>query len=204
MPSAAQIALAELLLLLAVGCKDVRSQRAPSPATSASGSLTGWLTPRASSPFACKSKVCRQAYPRLPSSGDWRCAERAGTVWCVGGEPAAGVVAGSGEVGFRCGPRWGSHPPSVRERVCIDHQPEYPDDDEVRRCSFEQEQGIVRVCKSEPVEPAPRLDAAVVAACWVDLDCFSRHCERGACSCVADSYCQVGTCQDGYCKEPKP
>lgn len=204
MPSAAQLALAELLLLLAVGCKDARSRRAPTAAASASASLASWLVPRASSRFNFENGVWRQAYPRLPSSGEWRCAERGGTVWCVGGEPAAGVVAGSGEAGFSCGPRWGSHQPQERGRVCIDHEPEYPGDAQMRRCSFEQEQGIARVCKSGLVEPSPRLDPAVVAACWVDIDCFSRHCDRGACTCVSDAQCEVGACQAGYCKGAKP
>src|SRR3954470_16663410 len=30
--------------------------------------------------------------PRLPDTGEWRCADRGHVVWCTGGEPAAGVV----------------------------------------------------------------------------------------------------------------
>ncbi|HVY30120.1 MAG TPA: hypothetical protein VHB79_26365 [Polyangiaceae bacterium] len=201
MPRAAQLALAELLLLLAVGCQDARRQR--TPGARASASLASWLAPRASSRFSFENGVWRQAYPRLPSSGEWRCAERSGTVWCVGGEPAAGIVAGTGEAGFSCGPRWGSHSPFVHERVCIDRDPEYPDDAAMRRCSFEQEQGIARVCKSGSEESSPRLAQNVVAACWVDVDCFSRRCDRGACSCLNDSHCEHGTCQDGYCRGAK-
>jgi hypothetical protein len=206
-PSAAQLALAELLLLLAVGCKDARSQRGSSAAASASASaaasLRSWLAPRASSRLICGKDSCRQDYPRLPSSGEWRCAEQPGTVWCAGGEPAAGVVAGTIEAGFRCGPRWGG---KRQERICIDRDPEYSEDPTLRQCRFHQEEGIVRGCTRNVAQApvAPRLSDRALAACWIDSDCPSKHCDRGACACGNDAECQVGQCRDAHCAEARP
>lgn len=209
MQSAAQLALAELFLLLAVGCKDARSQRgwsaAASPSVSASARvpLKSWLAPHAAGRLVCGGDYCRQDYPRLPSSGEWRCAEQPGTVWCAGGEPAAGVVAGTIEAGFRCGPRWSEKRP---ERICIDRDPEYSEDPGLRQCRFYQEEGIVRGCSRHVAQVpfAPRLSDSVIAACWIDSDCPSSRCDRGACSCSDDSQCKVGQCREAHCAEVRP
>lgn len=200
-------AVVELAVLLTVACQGARpehhgasSAAVASPATPA---LTSLLSPRPSSRFACQGRVCRQRYPRLPTSGEWRCAENNRVVWCAGGEPAAGVVEGVKDPHFRCGKRLGQG--ANAERVCLDMAPEYPADAAISRCSFEQERGIVRVCKTESSEPPSLrpLPAHVVAACWLDRDCPSQRCDRGACVCAGDAECEGGRCADGYCAEAK-
>ena len=113
---------------------------------------------------------------RLPDDGEWRCAEQGGVVWCAGGEPAAGVVSVSSPRGYRCAERRGA----VRERVCVDGAPDYPDGGAAAfRCRFEQERGVSRVCTraSQVVRPLP---SGAAPNCWVDADCAGR-CERGSC-----------------------
>lgn len=75
--------------------------------------------------LVCAGELCRQEHPRLPDTGEWRCAEREKQVWCAGGEPAAGVVPGAPDPSFRCGDRWGSRA-EAGERVCVDSRPDYP------------------------------------------------------------------------------
>jgi hypothetical protein len=198
----------ELAVLSTVACQGARPEphgaSSAAVASHATPALTSLLSPRASSRFACQGRVCRQSYPRLPTSGEWRCAESGRVVWCAGGEPAAGVVEGTTDMHFRCGKRVGQDPKG--ERVCLDTAPEYPGDSAISRCSFEQERGIVRVCKTESSEPqSPRpLPAHVVAACWLDRDCPSGRCDRGACVCTSDAGCESGRCAGGYCAEAKP
>jgi hypothetical protein len=130
-----------------------------------------------SSPFVCTGDICTQRHVRLPDDGEWRCAERDGVVWCAGGEPAAGVVSASAARGYRCGERRGS---KVRERVCVDAAPDYPEGGAARfRCRFEQEQGVVRSCTRAPATPRP-LPENARPNCWLDADCPGR-CERGSC-----------------------
>ena len=101
----------------------------PKPRAAASASATrlaAMLAPRAASRFRMVDGALRQEQPRLPDTGEWRCAEQARVVWCTGGEAAAGVVSGLPDVGYRCAQRWGA---STSERVCIDQQPDYPGPD---------------------------------------------------------------------------
>lgn len=183
------------LALLALGCQSTaRAERSASPSTSASVTVA----PRAASSFELENGVFVQRHPRLPDSGEWRCAERGGVVWCAGGQAPAGVAPGRPDPAFRCGQRWGADAPS--ERVCIDRRPEYPSSG-ARQCRFEQERGIQRSCRTAASEAAPELDARVVPACWLDRDCPTGRCDRGSCRCDAERDCQSGRCEAGHCRE---
>jgi hypothetical protein len=192
---------AELLLLIASsGCQTAGDEPArPTGAASASAArLREALAPRATSPFVCDAEACRQEYPRLPDTGQWTCAERGRIVWCVGGEPAAGVVGGPPDTHFRCGQRFGQSKP---ERVCVDEQPEYPASAESFACRFEQESGLTRVCRRARAEGGPFGGEPVVPACWYDKDCASGACDRGACTCSKADDCERGRCAAGRCVE---
>jgi hypothetical protein len=194
----------ELLLLAAsVGCQHPESRaHKPTAASSVENLLAHAALPRAASRFACQGRRCRQEQPRLPDTGEWRCAERGHVVWCAGGEPAAAVVAGPPDASFRCGPRWGS---SSSERVCIDRHPDYPDgQSETYQCGFEQERGIARVCGPAKAWAGGELSARALPACWLDRDCASGACDRGACRCSAATECRAGRCESGVCVEAKP
>jgi hypothetical protein len=133
--------------------------------------------PVEASPFVCAGATCVQRHVRLPDDGEWRCAERDGVVWCAGGEPAAGVVTLTSSRGYRCGERRGA----VRERVCVDAAPDYPDGGPgAFRCKFEQERGVVRTCTRGP-GTSRREPVATEPNCWIDADCAGR-CERGSCA----------------------
>lgn len=188
------------LLLSCVGCQQPHSDRArPLSSASAPRDLAPLLRPRAAGPLRQADGKLRQEQPRLPDTGEWRCAERGGVVWCAGGEAAAGVVAGPPDAAFRCGTRWGQ---GTHERVCIDLHPDYAD---THTCAFEQEQGISRVCRAADGSRAgPALPARALPACWLDRDCPSEHCERGACACRGSGDCSSGSCQAGFCVEVGP
>jgi hypothetical protein len=195
-----KVALFELLLLASsAGCKQPREAEPKPPAVA---SALGGLAPHSVSRFVCSGGKCRQTQPRLPDTGEWRCADGGSAVWCAGGEPAAGVVSGAAEPRFRCGARWGSRD----ERVCIDANPDYPEGQaETYACAFEQEVSIARVCKLAPSQPQrPRLAARVLPACWLDRDCPSSHCDRGACLCQSQTECQTGSCENGFCSGGPP
>jgi hypothetical protein len=167
-----------------------------------SSALARALVPRAVSRFTCQDGTCRQEQPRLPDTGEWRCADLGHVVWCAGGEPAAGVVSGPVDARFRCGPRWGG---AKSERVCIDQQPDYPGgQSETYQCGFEQERGVARVCRSGDAWRGAALAASAVPACWLDRDCASGVCDRGACRCSGPEQCQTGRCAGGVCVEASP
>lgn len=206
----ARLALLELLLVaLSVGCQQTRKSprlHAAGSASVASG-LTRVLLPRSASPFEARDGKQRQEHPRLPDTGEWRCAEQGKVVWCAGGEAAAGIVSGPPDRGYRCGPRWGSE----HERVCIDEHPDYPapsgspqSDGQWQHCKFEQERGIARVCELAAPYQGPALPAHALPACWLDRDCPSARCDRGACRCDAPEHCKSGHCAGGVCVEVKP
>lgn len=204
----ASVVRVELLLLAAVsvGCQHAHESPAPphAAASASSPNLTRLLAPRVASRFERRGSMLRQVHPRLPDTGEWRCAERGLVVWCAGGEPAAGVVSGPPDPGYRCGPRWGR---DDGERVCIDHHPDYPapsGDGPWQQCKFEQQQGTVRVCERALPYDGLALPAGAVPACWLDRDCPSGHCERGACSCSSREDCKSGGCAGGFCVEVKP
>jgi hypothetical protein len=200
-----------LLVALSVGCQQAYESSSPPHAAASPSSenrLTRELAPRAASRFQERDGKQRQEYPRLPDTGEWRCAERGSVVWCAGGEAAAGVVSGPPDRGYRCGPRWDR---DDGERVCIDEHPDYPapsgtprGDGKRQRCRFEQEQGIVRVCELAAAYEGLALPARAVPACWLDRDCPSGHCDRGACSCGSEQDCKSGRCAGGFCVEAKP
>jgi hypothetical protein len=196
-----RLALIELVLLAsALGCQQpTKEKQTPRAGPSAPTELTRLLAPRQASRFRERAGKQRQEHPRLPDTGEWRCAERERVVWCAGGESAAGIVAGPPDRGYRCGERWGQH---GGERVCIDTRPDYPG--EGYQCRFEQERGIARVCELATAVPGPGLMANALSACWLDRDCPSGRCDRGTCSCSATEQCLRGTCQSGVCSEGKP
>jgi hypothetical protein len=190
-------------LALCFGCQTRSSQheqRAARAVSSAGARLSQLLAPQAAGRFACTGDVCSQPYPRLPDSGEWRCAESGGVVWCAGGEPAAGVAPGAPTPGYRCGARFGGG--SAVERVCIDRHPDYP----LAlvgsyTCSFAQERGMTRVCKRASPPATTPLAPNALAACWLGKDCRSGACDRGACRCASDQDCEAGRCRLGVCAE---
>ena len=193
----------ELLGLLFLACHAPPSSQKHASLRATPASLRPWLAPRPSSPFVCREAACRQDYPRLPSSGEWRCAERGQVVWCAGGQPAAGVVAGPADAHFRCGPRWGEGV-ARSERVCVDAAPEYPTAASTA-CHFEQERGIARVCTSGVGAVAePPLPPHATPGCWLSRDCASGRCDRGVCECQDPSQCERGSCRAGHCAKAAP
>lgn len=193
------------VLMLCFGCENRPShdgqQPAPRPRSSASELR---LVPalRSAPPFRCGASLCAQSHPRLPDSGEWRCAESERVVWCAGGEPAAGVVPGPLDPGYRCGQRFGA---GHDERVCIDEAPDYPPPHAAReRCYFSQERGIERLCKPGAASDPRPLSPGALPACWLGKDCRSGQCDRGTCRCTSDADCERGTCQLGVCAERSP
>lgn len=130
--------------------------------------------PRAG-PFVCDAGVCEQRVPRFPDDGEWECAELDAVVVCRGGVPAAGVVAGPPDLGWRCGVRRGTS-----ERLCVDDAPELPGPG--WRCRFTHDRGERRVCRADPGAPQPAPPSRAVPSCWIDRDCESGACRRGSCA----------------------
>ncbi len=193
----------ELLLLVtaSLGCQRPQKSDQPRGASSASSASSRASTPlpRPASLFLAQNGRLRQEHPRLPDTGEWRCAERGGVVWCAGGGAAAGVVSGPPDSGYRCGPRWGRPGKDNAERVCIDQHPDYPG--EGYACAFEQEQAWRGVCRWAEASSGPPLTARAKPACWLDRDCPAGRCDRGACGCGAQSDCREGRCENGVCVE---
>ena len=199
-----------LLVALSLGCQQAHESLPPPPAAASanSASLTRLLAPRSAGRFQVRDGKLRQEQPRLPDAGEWRCAERGLIVWCAGGQAGAGIVSGPPDRGYRCGPRWGR---DDGERVCIDHRPDYPapsdgppNGGKWQQCRFEQERGGARVCEHGAAYEGPALPARAVPACWLDGDCPSGHCDRGACGCGSREDCKSGGCAGGFCVEVQP
>jgi len=186
-----------IVLMTGVGCQQPKSGKKGRTASVASARPPA-LRPRAASRFHAKNGQFRQEHPRLPDTGEWRCAERGKVVWCAGGQAAAGVVRGPADRGYRCGPRWGT----PGERVCIDQHPDYPGDG--YECKMEEELGVARICRLAGATSTRPLPTSAVPACWLDRDCPTQHCDRGACGCSGDRDCQRGVCRAGACVEERP
>jgi hypothetical protein len=189
-----------MLLAVVVSCKQPpRAERSHQPAKASASIAPVSLAPRPAGSFVCGPDDCVQVHPRLPDSGEWRCAERGQVVWCAGGETAAGVVSGPPDPRFRCGARWATAP---SERVCVDRNPDYPS---ARgrdfSCRFEQERGITRKCLLTATEPGKPLHPYALPGCWLNQDCRSGRCDRGSCECRADADCELGRCEQGSCVE---
>ena len=149
----------------------------------------------ASDPFVCSGALCTQRHPRMPDDGEWECGDIEGVVVCRGWAEAAGVVAGTADPGWFCGPRRGAK----SERICVDFAPDRPAGGEFN-CRFQYEPGqplractrggaapigrscegacpFGTVCASErclPLTPSP--------ACWLDKDCEGgQKCVHGSC-----------------------
>jgi hypothetical protein len=153
----------------------------------------------------------------MPDDGEWTCADSAGAVVCVGGERAAGVVAGPPDAAWICGPRRspGAAPPPARRleaaspaplgpRVCVDLSPDVPDGDPSgRRCHVESGPPATRVC--ERATGAAVLGVACDAAhpCVDGATCAGGRClpaARPAPSCWLDRDCPGGACRFGTCR----
>ncbi|HVZ71011.1 MAG TPA: hypothetical protein VHJ20_01440 [Polyangia bacterium] len=138
---------------------------------------------------------------RLPDDGEWTCVDSAGVVVCVGGEPAAGVVAGPPDPAWRCNARVAAAHDDLGARICVDGAPDFPDADRARwRCRIENGPSPKRVCehataasiwnpcdRAHPcVDGATCTDAHCVVpsttpSCWLDTDCPSHACRFGTC-----------------------
>jgi hypothetical protein len=155
---------------------------------------------RRASAFRCRVGRCVQEQPRLPDDGDWECADIAGVALCRGGSKPAGVAAASVDPGWFCGARRGK----AQERVCIDLDPDLPENLGASRCRYELDGSRVRrLCERAD---SPR----VGAACWAaENQCPpGSTCLRGVClpprpepSCWGDFDCERGTCVYGVCME---
>ena len=164
-----------VVLLGAVACS--RAERSKAPGAAVSDAMASARVE--ASPFVCDADRCVQRHVRLPDTGEWRCAEREGVVWCAGGEPAAGVVARPKQRGYTCGERRKSER-GRRERVCVDAAPDYPPGPAGSfACRFTERGARECVRKGAPVR------ALVVLSkpnCWVDADCDGARCDRGTCA----------------------
>lgn len=188
-----------LLLALSVSCRNaVSGEEQPARAAPSASPLRSLLAVPRADRFSCGPDQCVQSHPRLPDSGQWRCAESGLVVWCAGGEPAAAVAPAPADPGYRCGLRFGG----ASERICIDEHPDYPPPQMGRnRCAFAQERGIARVCKVGATKAAKPLSPGALPACWLGQDCRSGNCDRGTCRCAADRDCERGVCSFGVCAE---
>jgi hypothetical protein len=159
---------------------------------------------RAEAPaFHCAGDRCTQSHARRPDDGEWTCVETAGATVCVGGEPAAGVVAGPPDPAWLCGPRrrQGGRD-ELGTSVCVDLAPDFPDGDAAGwLCRSVNDPAGARVCQrgaqasvlTASCERArPCVDGAVCAggrcvplhpapSCWLDDDCPGGACRFGTC-----------------------
>jgi hypothetical protein len=197
------------------------------PAFSEMGWRCAWPGPvrlcvdrsESASSFECKGTLCTQRHARLPDDGEWTCADAAGAVVCVGGERAAGVVAGPPDAAWICGARRGADarapggfvrrlaaasPAPLGARVCVDLSPDVPDGDLSRwRCHFENGPPAARVCQEA------RGAAVLSVACDRQHPCVDgAACVEGRClpaarpapSCWLDGDCAGGACRFGTCR----
>jgi len=153
--------------------------------------------------FSCSGESCVQTRPRLPSAGEWECAEMEGIVYCHGGDPPAGVPPSSDDPSWICGAR-GKTSTAAPERVCVDLSPERPLVEPgkwacrfeyaqglgVRRCVPNKELRVGAVCKTSKDCPEEMTCAGRKCVprdlpapdCWHDKDCESpRVCRYGTC-----------------------
>lgn len=204
----------------------------PVPARAASSSL-GWrcawpgpvrlcVDRRASAPaFTCEGALCTQRHARLPDEGEWTCADAAGAVVCVGGERAAGVVAGPPDAAWICGARRGSDagapaqtgfvqrlaqasPAPLGARVCVDLSPDVPDGELSRwRCHFESGPPAARVCERATGAAVLGVTCDRQRPCVDGAACVDGRClpaARPAPSCWLDQDCPGGACRFGTCR----
>jgi hypothetical protein len=157
--------------------------------------------------FACERARCRQRHARLPDDGEWTCVDSAGVVVCVGGERAAGIVAGSPEVGWLCGARSPRARDQLGARVCVDLSPDFPDGKDAGwRCRIENGAAPARVCEraASGAREGPALaDGCDRARPCVDgATCVGGRCApaRPAPSCWLDADCATGACRFGTCR----
>jgi hypothetical protein len=149
--------------------------------------------------FVCAGKRCQQSHPRMPDDGEWQCTDSAGATLCMGGERAAGVVAGPTDAAWFCGARRGGDPGS---RLCVDLSPDFPDGRATGwRCRTLYDGPPRRVCDRDPGAHTlaetcdarhPCVDGSRCAdgwcvperpapACWLQTDCPGGRCRFGSC-----------------------
>jgi hypothetical protein len=158
--------------------------------------------------FVCHAETCTQHHPRAPDDGAWECADIAGVVFCRGGEPAAGVVAGPVDPAFFCGPLRGAADDKMR--VCVDLTADRPPGAiDGWACRFEYAHGeALRVCtRSDAPVVGGRCDVATEDAARASCP-RGAECVRGRClparppapECWLDSDCGAGrACQFAAC-----
>lgn len=151
-------------------------------------------------PFDCGTTRCLQLSPRMPDDGEWECVEISGLVFCHSRGPMAGAARGPRDLGWLCGARRGH-----AEQICIDTDPDRPDDQRFRACRYEQRLGAsIRSCSASR---APLVGDACSAEskCPKDSTCQDGWClprrPEPACwldgDCGADSRCALGSCVSG-------
>lgn len=152
-------------------------------------------------PFVCDGGTCVQAHPRQPDDGQWQCTDDAGVTVCVGGGPAAGVVATPAAAGWICG--FGPPAPGGEaRRVCIDLSPDFPGGAATAlRCRGSANPAPLRTCTRDP-------EAHVLGdACDADHPCVvGSSCAAGRCvpprpraDCALPGDCARGACRFGSC-----
>lgn len=162
-------------LVGAVACSGADAPTAQRASSAASGAFPS----QEASAFVCQANLCVQRHARLPDTGEWRCAEREGVVWCAGGEPAAGVVALPKSRGYTCGPRRKGEQ-GRSERVCVDAAPDYPKGRAHEfSCRFTERASRECVRRQATLRP---LASAWKPECWIDADCDGARCDRGTCA----------------------
>ncbi len=156
---------------------------------------------RGASRWECQGDRCEQRNARLPDDGQWECVDMDGAVICRGWSPAAAVVPGRPDPGWRCGAR-ASVP---LDRICVDFAPDLPEGAARGwRCFYEHSGGEHRICIRE--SQTPRLGARCGAgqdACGPHRACVAGRClpEAPAPACWLDGDCGPGRrCKDGSCR----
>jgi hypothetical protein len=189
----------------------------PVPSAPAASSPMGWrcawpaqahvcVDRRADAPaFACDGDRCTQPQARRPDDGEWTCTENGGAIVCVGGERAAGVVAGPPDPAWVCGARRGQRADDLLgARVCVDFAPDFPDGDGTHwRCRPAAGAANGRVCE-RAADPGVLAGACERARpCLDGAVCIENRCvpARPAPSCWLDDDCPGGACRFGTCRE---
>ncbi len=154
--------------------------------------------------FTCAGERCAQRHARRPDDGEWTCVDTAGAVLCVGGDRAAGIVAGPPDPAWICGAR---RPTRARDllggRVCVDLAPDFPDGDGTRwRCHAQPGPAGGRACQRVDAPPVLGASCAPARPCVDGASCVGGRCLPGrpAPSCWLDDECPGGACRFGSCR----
>ena len=155
--------------------------------------------------FVCAGERCTQSHARRPDDGEWTCVETAGATVCVGGEPAAGVVAGPPDPAWLCGSRHRQGPrDDLGPRVCVDLAPDFPDGDATGwGCRAVNTPAGARVCERHPQASVLTASCERARPCVDGAVCAAGRCVpiRPAPSCWLDDDCPGGACRFGTCRD---